>query len=100
MRVGLFTDTYFPQVSGVATSIRTVSYTHLDVYKRQRQVQAVSRDMMALAAVKAVSQNASMISLFNSVAKSLDTTMTVSYTHLDVYKRQMLQKVQNSTRKL
>ena len=35
MRIGLFTDTYFPQVSGVATSIRTVSYTHLDVYKRQ-----------------------------------------------------------------
>ncbi|WP_342986346.1 FtsX-like permease family protein [Streptococcus parasanguinis] len=42
-----------------------------------QQVQAVSRDMMALAAVKAVSQNASMISLFNSVAKSLDTTMMV-----------------------
>ena len=42
-----------------------------------RQVQAVSRDMMALAAVKAVSQNASMISLFNSVAKSLDTTMMI-----------------------
>ena len=42
-----------------------------------RQVQAVSRDMMELAAVKAVSQNASMISLFNSVAKSLDTTMMI-----------------------
>ena len=32
---------------------------------------------MALAAVKAISQNASMISLFNSVAKSLDTTMMI-----------------------
>ena len=42
-----------------------------------RKVQTVSRDMMALAAVKAVSQNASMISLFNSVAKSLDTTMMI-----------------------
>ena len=42
-----------------------------------QQVQAVSRDMMALAAVKVVSQNASMISLFNSVAKSLDTTMMI-----------------------
>ena len=42
-----------------------------------RKVQAVSRDMMNLAAVKAVSQNASMISLFNSVAKSLDTTMMI-----------------------
>lgn len=42
-----------------------------------RQVQAVSRDMMNLAAVKAVSQNASMIFLFNSVAKSLDTTMMI-----------------------
>lgn len=43
----------------------------------QQQVQAVSRDMMALAAVKGVSQNASMISLFNSVAKSLDKTMMI-----------------------
>ena len=42
-----------------------------------RQVQAVSRDMMNHAAVKAVRQNASMISLFNSVAKSLDTTMMI-----------------------
>ena len=42
-----------------------------------RQVQTVSRDMMALVAVKAVRQNASMISLFNSVAKSLDTTMMI-----------------------
>lgn len=42
-----------------------------------RKVQTVSRDMMALAAVKAVRQNASMISLFNSVAKSLDTTMMI-----------------------
>ena len=29
MRIGLFTDTYFPQVSGVATSIRTLK-TQLD----------------------------------------------------------------------
>ena len=42
-----------------------------------QQVQAVSRDMMNLAAVKAVRQNASMISLFHSVAKSLDTTMMI-----------------------
>ena len=42
-----------------------------------RKVQTVSRDMMDLAAVKAVSQNASMIFLFNSVAKSLDTTMMI-----------------------
>ena len=42
-----------------------------------RKVQTVSRDMMDHVAVKAVSQNASMISLFNSVAKSLDTTMMI-----------------------
>ena len=42
-----------------------------------QQVQTVSQDLMDLAAVKAVSQNASMISLFNSVAKSLDTTMLI-----------------------
>ena len=48
----------------------TVSYTHLDVYKRQ---------LMVLCAAKA-----SMMAFINSVA--------VSYTHLDVYKRQVLQR--------
>ena len=58
---------------------RTLANSYLVQLKTPstRQVQAVSRDMMNLAAVKAVSQNASMISLFNSVAKSLDTTMMI-----------------------
>ena len=58
---------------------RTSANSYLVQLKNRstRQVQAVSRDMMALAAVKAVRQNASMISLFNSVAKSLDTTMMI-----------------------
>lgn len=58
---------------------RTSANSHLVQLRNPstRKVQTVSRDMMDLAAVKAVSQNASMISLFNSVAKSLDTTMMI-----------------------
>ena len=36
MRIGLFTDTYFPQVSGVATSIRTLK-TELEKQGHARQ---------------------------------------------------------------
>ena len=47
MRIGLFTDTYFPQVSGVATSIRTLK-TELEkqghaVLSLQRQIKDVNR---------------------------------------------------------
>ena len=65
----------YPKIYGERTSEN--SYLVQLRNSSTQQVQAVSRDMMALAAVKAVSQNASMISLFNSVAKSLDTTMMI-----------------------
>ena len=49
MRIALFTETYLPSINGVVTHVKTlkeglealghtvlaVSYTHLDVYKRQ-----------------------------------------------------------------
>ena len=52
-------------------SLGTVSYTHLDVYKRQLQP-----------AIRAIAK----IGVNNSVG----SPSTVSYTHLDVYKRQVM----------
>ena len=61
----------------------SVSYTHLDVYKRQVILSAVSRAEMEK---------------YNVLPKHLDgivnqlrvtKDITVSYTHLDVYKRQL-----------
>ena len=48
--------------------IRAVSYTHLDVYKRQ--------DYMCV------------IHLISNMRYTLRSLISVSYTHLDVYKRQ------------
>ena len=69
---------------------RAVSYTHLDVYKRQYQDRAwleISLDVIA--------ENYHMIkkeigdkSEFMAVIKA-DAYGSVSYTHLDVYKRQL-----------
>ena len=50
MRVGLFTDTYFPQVSGVATSIRTLK-TELE-----KQGYQVNVRMQGLGENKAIRQ--------------------------------------------
>ena len=33
MKIGFFTDTYFPQVSGVATSIKTLKQELEKIYK-------------------------------------------------------------------
>ena len=55
------------------STLNSVSYTHLDVYKRQ------------------ISSNApeDAISEARRIAESLDVSQeSVSYTHLDVYKRQ------------
>ena len=59
-------------------SARSVSYTHLDVYKRQ------SRTTVGF------SQNGSDGSSQGSftMVNVADSTNAVSYTHLDVYKRQ------------
>ena len=51
-------------------NIQPVSYTHLDVYKRQRHNQA-TRDILRQ-------------------SKNRTIRTPVSYTHLDVYKRQEL----------
>ena len=50
------------------TGLEAVSYTHLDVYKRQ------VLDMV--------------VNFEKATGKKVDYTIAVSYTHLDVYKRQ------------
>ena len=65
-----------PNTTGMrANRPETVSYTHLDVYKRQVYA-LIARE------VNNINVDANYFS-FNNPA-------TVSYTHLDVYKRQMM----------
>ena len=75
-------------------SIGTVSYTHLDVYKRQ----ITARDSLAahiflLDNDKNVliesAENDATISDRSWIEKISGNTGAVSYTHLDVYKRQV-----------
>ena len=77
------------QIELLDSQLQTVSYTHLDVYKRQRYVkdhfidydeyvQASLEDFLNL-------QNG----LFIVNVSNDSSTEPVSYTHLDVYKRQV-----------
>ena len=64
---------------------RPVSYTHLDVYKRQDEV-CIKADGIDL---NDPSQSRLLIgSMLCNDSKITDGVETVSYTHLDVYKRQ------------
>ena len=59
----------------------SVSYTHLDVYKRQED--EVTKEV--------VDENQTNLDQPVEVRSSVhDTTGAVSYTHLDVYKRQVI----------
>ena len=60
--------------------IKTVSYTHLDVYKRQRNGYAKEYDES-----RAWCETQKMQDCY---IQSVDGLKPVSYTHLDVYKRQ------------
>ena len=62
----------------LASWIKAVSYTHLDVYKRQDQLIA-GRGLFLLP---------KMTSTMCCVWAAIQTVKAVSYTHLDVYKRQ------------
>ena len=60
-----------------------VSYTHLDVYKRQVQVSDVSS-----AYVEKRLASTHTMPFSRSTEAGCSTSTPVSYTHLDVYKRQ------------
>ena len=70
--------------AGMAEGLRSlaaVSYTHLDVYKRQ----GAGRMMAGLRTPTCM-----MLSMVCCMSSSSVTLKAVSYTHLDVYKRQFI----------
>ena len=73
-----------------------VSYTHLDVYKRQTadRLHNISSLFCALI-IDVTAPCCSLIKkLFHFINDSLwHSLFSVSYTHLDVYKRQVVQKI-------
>ena len=74
----------------IAIRIITVSYTHLDVYKRQiRQIYILNLAELC------EKEGIDFEDLFDSIVigpTSKQTIRAVSYTHLDVYKRQIQQQ--------
>ena len=69
-------------VSANLCSQYAVSYTHLDVYKRQSQYQVRGGNY---------DENLVYVNDFEIYRPQLVRSGPVSYTHLDVYKRQFLQ---------
>ena len=71
---------------GMNIYIMAVSYTHLDVYKRQ-EYQVVTKDVVKVR--DGASTDAKELGLLKEqVTLTAYGTEAVSYTHLDVYKRQ------------
>ena len=68
----------------------TVSYTHLDVYKRQDDILC---EHALYECVKALNENPDTDVLYSDEDKM--SMKAVSYTHLDVYKRQVQQPQKN-----
>ena len=73
--------------------VKSVSYTHLDVYKRQASA-LVGKEVVGQAAknVLAKGMRTNMVTggIMMAVQTVPDAVKPVSYTHLDVYKRQQL----------
>ena len=67
-------------------SVDSVSYTHLDVYKRQH-----TKCSRLTTSGRSYEDNELLILYFKvEILNSLKAVRTVSYTHLDVYKRQVI----------
>ena len=80
-------------ITAVSTSI-SVSYTHLDVYKRQAQtwLDAVGTENEAAATKTYIAELEADIMPVDGLIGFAESEMgaqAVSYTHLDVYKRQL-----------
>ena len=77
--------------------IITVSYTHLDVYKRQvagvRIVCAFIDDIYMISDLITQQDDIKVIEIKMRIQQPAETnsSISVSYTHLDVYKRQVLE---------
>ena len=75
--------------------MQSVSYTHLDVYKRQGMIcSMVCIELAALTYHSYSPMESGMMKLFRNSSDidekiSIQSSATVSYTHLDVYKRQV-----------
>ena len=96
---GVFLPPHFQNISALSakrkfrlrshTRVGTVSYTHLDVYKRQ-ELDII--DGLKLRGVAAstfnLTDNPTPVNTMTFYQAGSDTPVTVSYTHLDVYKRQ------------
>ena len=68
-----------------------VSYTHLDVYKRQSVYRALEDSVSVNIGTVVLKDDDIQISEVTITGK-LQEVVTVSYTHLDVYKRQVLHR--------
>ena len=74
--------------------ITPVSYTHLDVYKRQRIYRFLSQSLQFLFLLQIINPKPNFDSLQQMlnhlcVTAHRNSLIPVSYTHLDVYKRQL-----------
>ena len=91
-------------VGSTSHSTTSVSYTHLDVYKRQAFTGIKLRQrcckiiFMIIIVIIRRSRNISSIFTTNLLSVFSYCVSTVSYTHLDVYKRQAVYSVLFSIR--
>ena len=67
MRIALFTETYLPSINGVVTHVKTL----------KEGLEALGHTVLVVTADSRVNNHV-----------IADDVMSVSYTHLDVYKRQ------------
>ena len=79
----------------ISRSFYTVSYTHLDVYKRQPLLYQLSyrgkmatRTRLELVTSAVTGRHSNQLN-HRAVLSSMISIGSVSYTHLDVYKRQL-----------
>ena len=84
--MGSCARTWFtPRCHSVFNAAKSVSYTHLDVYKRQR----LGIDIADYRQMLLDTNNSQLFSYDEWREEHGDSIEPVSYTHLDVYKRQV-----------